>query len=287
MKQKRRNPIWYIACPLVIYLAISFFVQMAAQFVYTILNIPRISDINDYEELWEVAYTIAAEILQYTTEITAVTALAMLPIAIWMFLKDRKEDVTLGKVQTRKLPIGNYGVLIILGIAVCIGANNLITLSSISSLSAYYETTIDYLYSSSFPVQLICIGIIIPISEEFIMRGLVYKRMCNLMTQRRAMLWSALIFGIMHGNLVQFIYAAGLGVLLAYIYESYGSLKAPAFAHIVLNLTSVFATQFDVFTWIFYSPLRMAVVTILCAAVGAGMFVVIQRMKTTILQDLI
>jgi len=280
MNPKRRNPIWYIACPIIINYAVGFCVQMAAYFIYIMLDVQRmLTVINDTEAYIEWINTIAGEILQYTTEITGMASLAMLPVALWLFHKDRKEEMVMGKTRPQKLSPDKYSILAVLGIVVCIAANNLITLSSVSSLSASYETTAQYLYSSSFPMQILCLGIIIPITEELVMRGLVYKRMCSMMTPKRAMVLSALIFGIMHGNIVQFIYATGLGMLLAYIYECYGSVKAPAFIHIVLNLTSVIASQFGLFTWIFYSPVRMAAVTIVCAAVGAAAFVMVQRLK--------
>jgi len=278
MNPKKRNPVWYIACPIVINFAVSFCVQMAAQVIYMMFHVERMMAVmNDTEAMIEWAYTIAAEILQYSTEITGAASLVMIPAALWLFHKDQKEDRLVGKVPPRKLIPSMYGILFVLGVAVCISASNLITLSSVSSLSSTYEPPAEYMYSSPFMMQIICLGIIIPIAEELMMRGLVYKRLSNLLPKKRAMIITALIFSIMQANLVQFIYTACLGLLFAYIYDCYGSLTAPIFIHMVLNLTSVTASGLNLFSWIFYSPVRMAVVTIICAAVGAGMFVVIQR----------
>lgn len=280
MKSKKRNPIWYIAGPVIINYGINFIVMLAAYFMYIMFDLQRMAAaLNDTEAYIEWMNTLVAEILQYTTEITGIASLMMMPVALWLFRKDRKEEAALAKNTREQLSAGKYSILIVLGMSLCIVANNLITLSSVASLSASYETTAEYLYSSSFFIQLIFLGIIIPITEELVLRGLVYKRMRSLMTPRRAMVLSGLIFGIMHGNLVQMLYAIGLGMLLAYVYECYGSVKAPVFVHVVLNLTSVIGTQFGLFTWIFYSPARMAAVTIVCAALGAIAFVTMQRLK--------
>ena len=49
---------------------------------------------------------------------------------------------------------------------------------------------------------------------------------------------SALIFGIMHVNLVQFLYAAVIGLLLAFVLEKTGKLSMAVFGHIAANLVA-------------------------------------------------
>jgi len=280
MNQKRRNPFWYVAGPIIIDFLISLAVQVAAQFIYVFLNIYRAGGIMENSEaLLEWAYVMTAEIMQYSTEITAAASLVMMPVALWMFNKDRKQEQMIGAKPAEQVPLFKYAIIAVMGIVVCIGANNLITLSNVSSLSATYESVAEKFYSSGFAMQIICLGIIVPIAEELIFRGLVFKRLRTMMDVKRAIIVSSVIFGAMHGNLVQFIYGLFIGLLLAYMYECFGSVKAPIFAHMVMNLTSVIATKADTFTWIFYSPLRMGIVTVICAAVGAAMFVFMQRMR--------
>lgn len=51
------------------------------------------------------------------------------------------------------------------------------------------------------------------------------------------MVFSGLIFGIYHGNLVQGIYAAFLGTVLAWTMEHTGTLLAPMIFHGIGNIT--------------------------------------------------
>lgn len=275
MNVKKKRPIWYIMTPLLINLIISFSVQYIAQMVYMLVNYPRMQEVmDDTDALMSYAYEISVELLQYTTEITMVATLVMLPISIYLFKKDRKEwGTTQGDTDGSKIRITHYVTIAVMCITTCVAANCLIILSNVSSISPTYNLISENLYVPSLWVQVICLGIIIPIGEEILMRGLVYKRMTHLISKRRAMVISALIFGLMHGNLVQFLYATGIGILLAYLYERFDTIKAPIFAHMILNLTSVLATKLNLFTWIYYSPARFAMVTIVCATLAAAMYV--------------
>jgi membrane protease YdiL (CAAX protease family) len=80
---------------------------------------------------------------------------------------------------------------------------------------------------------------VIPICEELVYRGLIYMRMRQYLNVNMSILVSALIFGLVHGNPVQGIYGFLVGILFAYVYEQYGSLKAPILAHVSANMLSL------------------------------------------------
>lgn len=74
--------------------------------------------------------------------------------------------------------------------------------------------------------------------EEFMFRGVLFQ------TYRKskmlpAILLSAFLFGCMHMNLNQFIYAFALGVYLSFLVEATGSIFSSMLAHFTLNFTSV------------------------------------------------
>ena len=87
-------------------------------------------------------------------------------------------------------------------------------------------------------LSLLCVSILPGIVEEFIFRGLLYG------TYRKRGAWkavlvSALLFGLMHMNLNQFCYAFVMGIIFALLYEATGSLTAPILVHAVYNGNSV------------------------------------------------
>ena len=113
-------------------------------------------------------------------------------------------------------------------------------------------------------------------------RGILYKRFRERQGFWYSALWSSLLFSFMHSNTTQMIYTFLLGVLLAYLYEKFGSFRAPVVLHILLNTGSVVFTELGVFGWLAGSPVRMAGAVISGAFLCSVMFVLIQRMPVRI-----
>ncbi|MBR2043100.1 MAG: CPBP family intramembrane metalloprotease, partial [Clostridia bacterium] len=72
------------------------------------------------------------------------------------------------------------------------------------------------------------------------------------------------------------MYGSLSGILLAYLYEKYGSIKAPILAHILMNIVALTLTEANIFVWMFKDIMRMSVITILCAAAASTIFLFIQ-----------
>ena len=113
-------------------------------------------------------------------------------------------------------------------------------------------------------IQIIGIGMIIPVCEELIYRGLIFMRMRQYCNVNLAIGLSALLFAAFHGNVVQGIYGFATGVLFAYVYEKYGSLKAPVLVHVSANLMSLGLSYVNPF---FADRRRVFIVGIAAAAV--------------------
>lgn len=83
-------------------------------------------------------------------------------------------------------------------------------------------------------IQVIIIG---PIIEELIFRKILLGKLLEKFSNRpiKAIVYSALIFGIMHLNIIQGVAAFGGGIILGLIYYYTKSIKATIFAHILNN----------------------------------------------------
>ena len=60
---------------------------------------------------------------------------------------------------------------------------------------------------------------------------------------------SAAVFGLLHMNLAQFVYAAVFGVLLAYVTNVTGSIAGAIAAHMAANLTSTLRAELGLFAF--------------------------------------
>ena len=269
-----------IFSPLFVHMAVSFVVEMILILIYYMQHMPELLTLLESEkEITEQILEMAYSVYQYAVEMTAIAALATIPFLVWMTRKDLKKEKAAGILPNKKAPLSKYILVAGISIPVSIGLNNIVTLSNLAAYSEAYQEAAEALYAPSLPVQLVCLGLIIPIMEEYIFRGVIYKRMRRYATAKRAIISSAIFFGIYHGNSVQMIYGALCGLLLAYLYEKFGSLKAPIFAHMLMNIVACLLTDADGFTWMFSKPIRMALITIGCAALASTVFLEIRKIQ--------
>lgn len=82
---------------------------------------------------------------------------------------------------------------------------------------------------------LLTTGIIGPILEEFLFRGILYNKLKEFNKKRAAMILTSIIFALIHFNLSQIIYAFLFSLVLIKIYEHFKTLKAPIIVHISAN----------------------------------------------------
>ena len=279
-----RNRTWELFGPIILKVVVSLLVEAIVVAVFTMKYLPDASASMSMEQL--MAY-VEADVYKYIVEITAISALATIPFLILMRSNDRKKEKAMGLVPNNRAPLSKYVYVAVISIVFSLALNNIVLLSDLAEYSIAYQEAAEALYSPSLIVQILCLGIVTPIMEEYIFRGLIFKRLRNRLPVARAIISSALFFGIYHGNLVQMIYGTLSGILLAYLYEKYGSLKAPILAHMLMNTVACILTEADVFTWIFSEKIRVAVITIGCATIASIMYLYIQKIeeKPQVLQE--
>lgn len=88
------------------------------------------------------------------------------------------------------------------------------------------------------PTGYLAIGILGPLAEEMVFRGAVLRTLLKMMDGKWhwvAIIISALIFGAVHGNAVQFVHASVLGLLLGWMYYRTNSILPGVIFHWVNN----------------------------------------------------
>ena len=87
---------------------------------------------------------------------------------------------------------------------------------------------------STSPLKLLFLVVLAPLLEEFIFRKQILDR-CAVYGEKLALLFSALVFALAHGNLFQFFYAFGLGLLFGYVYLRTKRLRYSVIMHVTVN----------------------------------------------------
>lgn len=116
----------------------------------------------------------------------------------------------------------------------------IIVLNAISMLFSTSGTAgvMELMQGRSFILSTLCMAVLPACVEEFMFRGVLFQ------TYRKskmlpAIFLSAFLFGCMHMNLNQFMYAFALGVYMAFLVEATGSILSSMLAHFTMNFTSV------------------------------------------------
>lgn len=234
--------IWRLIYPFLIHYGATLLATIALYLVYLI----------QAGGLQETA-SAGQRLINSTLYVTLIGDLTAAMILYLFYRKDqmhRKEGFSgTGKAFVWAPPVIWFSV-IILAIATGQFLNDLINGLHLNDLFTGYSEVSEQAFSGQ-PVGLmiLVVGIIGPICEELMFRGIVFHRLKDWVKPQAAIVISALLFGIYHGNVVQFFYATCMGVMLAIIYDKTGTLWISIVAHIAANLWSLFGSSFWSSLW--------------------------------------
>ena len=88
-------------------------------------------------------------------------------------------------------------------------------------------------------LAVVVVGLFAPVGEELFFRGYMLTRLRRVWSPGPAILVSAVAFGIIHGEWVHGLLAAGIGVYLGLVTERSGSVVPAMICHAVNNTASV------------------------------------------------
>lgn len=182
----------------------------------------------------------------------------------------------LGKVTAHKMT--GLALCALLGLAASLAMNIWIALLS-QALSGVGNPVLDsekyaavetIQYSVSIGLGIVLYGIVSPIVEEMVFRGVIYSRIKKFYSVPRAVVASALLFGVFHANLPQFLYGTAMGILLALCYEYAGCFAAPVLMHMSANVFVFLMSQTEAWTGTLVTPVWGALSVALAAGVLWG-----------------
>ena len=117
---------------------------------------------------------------------------------------------------------------------------------------------------------LIFIAVLPAVMEEFAFRKVIFG-----LTRKHgfwpAAILSSVVFGLMHQNITQGIFAFGMGIIFCYVYEKTGSIWVTMLLHFANNALSVILPHIPVYEG--YGPLIEAGLGIVSAAIFAVLLI--------------
>jgi len=112
-----------------------------------------------------------------------------------------------------------------------------------SALTNHDELMNTIMGSSFFILVLLDVGILGPVFEEVLFRGLVYNELKGIMPVIPAILVQAFLFGAYHMNIIQGIYGFLLGIVLGLVCVWSKSIWASIIVHMSINTSSAILSR--------------------------------------------
>ena len=166
---------------------------------------------------------------------TCVSDLIALPLVWLLLLRRLPRNEALALNAPERTPLEMRSFLFYLPCVMAVMYGGSLTGKLVGALFGGFNDVIADLVSDVNPLAtLLCAVIIAPVAEELFFRKALIDRL-SLYHPMDAILLSGLLFGLMHGNLTQFLYAFPLGVLLGIIYWRTKNIRYTILLHVAVN----------------------------------------------------
>lgn len=163
--------------------------------------------------------------------------LLLLPAVLFLIYKG---ESLRSYIRVKKMSISTFLLVVVLTYTMfpMIAFLNMVSMLFATNI---IEATVSNVVGNSVIKGLFLIALVPAFVEETVYRGVIYHTFKKA-NPRRAIFFSALLFGAAHMNFNQFVYAFALGVLMATLIEITDSILAAMTMHFLFNGTSILAS---------------------------------------------
>lgn len=226
--------LWRVLYPILLYQWMDQLVVFGVSFLYRLVG-PVLYSFFGFDLMGHVLFNGDGLVLQ------GISAVITIPFLVWFIEKDEIKRKMGGRYRFSPMAKKAFGFpdvagVVVLIISSCLVLSSLIAMTPLWKLDKQYQAVNQSIESASGLVVLMVVVIAAPICEELIFRGLVQARIRDYAGPKTAIVLSSLCFGLFHMNLVQGLFAFGMGLILAALYEKYGNILIPLAGHIANNV---------------------------------------------------
>ena len=172
----------------------------------------------------------------YVIAASIVIALLM----FWVIFRIRKSRKG-AYIRTGRLTVSGIAAAVFITYGLNVVSVLIASLDVLEPFTGVYNTTIESVLSGNIWVVLLIVGFLAPMFEEIMYRGIILSEFSSSFPFFFANLFQALLFGIMHFNPIQSLYAAVIGFALGYVYKLSGTIYLTMLIHILFNASNVFS----------------------------------------------
>lgn len=217
--QTLANKIWYIAYPFLFYYAVMLITMSLAQWIIG----------SDYSHI---------------VPCQLIATLVTIPFVLPFYRQDRAlEGIPVSRPEVTREMVLQAAETVVITACIGIGLNNVISMTPLVDMSSGYQEANMGFYGSTLVLEILSSALFTPVLEELVFRGILYNRLKKMLPVPAAIVGSALIFAMVHFNIVQFIYAFLFGMVLAFLMERGAHVGYAMLGHMTANLIAVVRTE--------------------------------------------
>lgn len=192
-----------------------------------------------YYIVYNLAYVVLTALFAHTFSNLFCLGIASLLTIPWIYRMYQTFPIIKAKKILERETFLQEIFLVFLTVLFGILLNVFLTRLSLLGDSKGYLRANETLYSGGTLTQIFVTCICIPLLEELLYRGIICGQLDLWLGKFPAVILSAFLFGVMHFNLVQFIYGFLVGLVLGLVYLCKKKLWIVVLAHGITNLIVV------------------------------------------------
>lgn len=215
--------VWMVAYPILIVVGITVVVSAAFAIIPMLGKEKMPADIASLLDMSK------------AVNITLVANIISIPVLLLIVSGD---DKRIGK-RNHKNKFITYLIYMLLAVVVSVFGNIILNRFGLGADDEGFNQVAEAMNVAS-PFLMAALAVVIgPVLEEILFRGIVCRRLRKAWGPAWAVIISALLFGLYHGNLTQGVYAAILGAILAIAYVNTDKLWLCMVMHVLGNLAAM------------------------------------------------
>lgn len=160
---------------------------------------------------------------------------SLISLIIYVLIFKIRDKSFMKNLSFKRIPV-KYALFLSL-FSICI---SLFTISLVNILTPvfpdYSKVSQDMATGMNSILGILAVVLFAPIFEEILFRGLIFKELYKSSPLWLSLILQAIIFGVAHGNKLQFIYTFILGLALALTYHWSNSIITPIILHCTYNI---------------------------------------------------
>lgn len=174
-------------------------------------------------------------ITKYALELTVLAG--VLAVGAYMLIFAIRKKSFADKIGLHRISPVNGVAMLLFGACLNVFVSTLLSFIPLPEawISGYTETTDTFIGQPGI-MTVITVGILAPIIEEIVFRGMCYGSLKKGMPMLAAMILSSWGFGMMHVGVLWVIYTTAVGLVFVWCYEKHRSILAPILIHVGFNL---------------------------------------------------